>query len=332
MKARIGIIGVGIGCKHAANFARISNGELTALCDMNPTRLSDAIKRFGAKGYGKLEDMLNSEKLDGVMVCTPPYVRMPLIEQIASRGIAVFCEKPPAGDLETALSAMRALEKYPVINSVGFMYRWMDAATQLKVLIAGRTVAVCQITGFMPVLKWAREGGVSPDYFFKEKAGGPLIEQGVHLIDCARFILGDEVARVHARSANLLNPLTEKLTTPESVQTSMAWSKGTIGSHIHCWALNPHRFQILFSGLDFHLILDLNQNSVVGVNNNEPVDLKFKDDCYLTELEGFCDAILSKDQSRIRGSYADAVKTLAVAVAGMKSLDTGTDLAVAEIK
>ena len=328
MKARIGIIGCGIGNKHAAGFAHIDNGELVAMCDLNEQRRNESVAKLGCQGFASVAQMLASVQLDGVMVCTPPYVRMPLLEELASRGLAVFCEKPPAGDLATARAAKRAFEKFPVINSVGFMYRWMQAADYVKALIAARPVVVCQITGIWEVLFWAKDGLISNDYFYRDRAGGPLVEQGVHLIDVARFVLDDEVARIHARGANLIHPRSDTFTTEETIQTSLQWRHGTLGSHVHCWTHHGHIFQVLFAGVDFSLTLDLAANRVFGRNNGQPVDQGFSDDYYVTELRGFCAAVLQKDQRLIRGNYADACHTLAVAVTGMQSLDTGLDLPV----
>jgi len=328
MKARIAIVGCGIGNKHASGFRSITNGELVAMCDLNEKRLKDSTDKYGCPGYTSYEQMLDKAKPDGVMVCTPPYVRMPMIEQLAQRGIAVFCEKPPAGDLATARAVKRALERYPVINSVGFMYRWMQAADHMKALIAGRPVLVCQITGIWEVLYWAEAGRISSDYFYRDRAGGPLVEQGVHLIDVSRFVLGDNVARVHGRGANVIHPLSNTFTTEETIQVSMQWRKGTLGSHVHCWSHHGHIFQVLFAGVDFGLVLDLKDNRVSGMNNGQRVDQTFTDDYYVSELSGFCDAILKKDQSLIRGNYADSCHTLAAAVTAMQSVDSGVDLPV----
>ena len=324
MKARIGIIGCRHGSTHAGNFSKIENGELVGICDIDEHRLKQATDRFGCKGYEHYEKLLEKTKPQGVMVCTPPYVRMPLIQDLAQRGIAVFCEKPPAGDMETARAARRALEKNPVINAVGFMYRWAQAADYIKSLIGGRPVVVCQITGIWEVLYW----DVSTDYFYRDRAGGPLVEQGVHLIDVARFVLEDEVDHVYARGGNLIHPLSDTFTTEETIAVSMKWRKGTLGSHIHCWTHHGHIFELLFTGVDFALTLDLKTNQVRGTDRGEPIDSTFGDDYYVTELSAFCDAILKNDQKLIRGSYADSCHTLAAAATAMQSIDLGAPLPV----
>ncbi|MDQ2731017.1 MAG: Gfo/Idh/MocA family oxidoreductase [Armatimonadota bacterium] len=328
MKAKIGIIGCGIGNKHAGNFPQIENGVLVGMCDLDEKRVAESAARWGCPAFTHYEAMLDEAKPDGVMVCTPPYVRMPLIEDVAARGLAVFCEKPPAADMAAARAARRSLQRHNTLNSVGFMYRWMQAADRVKSLIAGRPVVVCQITGIWEVLYWAQAGAVSTDYFYRDRAGGPMVEQGVHLIDVARFVLDDEVDHVHGRGANVIHPLTETFTTEETIGASLAWRKGTVGSHIHCWTHHGHIFQILFVGVDFALTLDLARNRVTGTEGGQSVEEAFDDDYYVTELKGFCDAILQQNQTLIRGSYADACHTLAVATTVMESIDRGIALPV----
>lgn len=328
MSIRLGIIGCGIGQRHAENIQSLADCELVALCDMNEQRLHAAAARFGGATFTDVTAMVEQCALDGVLVCTPPYVRMPLLGDLARRGLAVFCEKPPAHDMATARAAKRVFETYPVINSVGFMYRWMQAADYLKSLIVQRPVLVCQITGIWEVLFWADQGLVSSDYYYRDRAGGPLVEQGVHLIDTARFILDDEITRIHARGANIIHQRSATCTTEETIQTSLAWRNGTLGSHVHCWSHHGHVFQILVAGADFALTLDLKTNRVFGTNDSVAIDQTFDDNCYVTEIQGFCDAIHANDQSLVRSSYADACATLAVASTGMQSLDLGLDLPV----
>jgi len=328
MPAKIAIIGCGIGQRHAQSLQQIENGTLVAMCDLDEARLRAAADRFHCHGFTDWRTMLDQVQPDGVMVCTPPYVRMPLLEELAERGLAVFCEKPPAGDLATARDARHALARHGVLNSVGFMYRWMKAADYVKALIAQRPVVVCQITGIWEVLYWAEAGKISRDYFYRDRAGGPIVEQGVHLVDVARYVLEDEVTHVHARGANLIHPQSETLTTEETIQASYRWRKGTVGSHVHCWTSHLQVFQVLFAGEDFALTLDLGTNTVTGLNNGETVSVHFDDDYYAAEVEGFCAAILAGDQGLIRGSYADACHTLAVATTAMQSIDLGIDLPV----
>ncbi|MDP7349172.1 MAG: hypothetical protein QF735_13090, partial [Phycisphaeraceae bacterium] len=77
-------------------------------------------------------------------------------------------------------------------------------------------------------------------------------------------------------------------------------------------------------GEDFRLVWDLSdRNRLWGTIGEEEVSFEATDDYYVTEVEGFLDAVAANDQSMIRSSYADATRTLAAALAINRSIDSG---------
>lgn len=52
--------------------------------------------RFGihVHTYTDIEELLEKEKLQGVSICTPPYLHAPLAHQVLNRKLPLFCEKP----------------------------------------------------------------------------------------------------------------------------------------------------------------------------------------------------------------------------------------------
>lgn len=323
---RIGIVGAGIGRQHARTLAKVTGAQLVGMADLDPQRRAEATGEAGCPGYDSLAAMLAEAKPDGVLLCTPPYVRLELIERLATAGVAVFCEKPPALEEAAARAVRRVLDRSGVLQMAGFMYRYARVVEAARQRLGGRQVLICQIIGIWEVLFWMTPGS---DYFHRHRVGGPMVEQGVHLIDVARYVLGDEVVRVHARGANLAFPVSDQVQTEDTVQASLLWSRGTVGSHVHCWAHHGHVFELRFVGVDFALTLDLKNHRLHGTDGGESVDRTFPGDDYpLTQLQTFCDAIATGDRTPIRSTYADACRTLAVALAANRSVDTGLDLPV----
>jgi predicted dehydrogenase len=67
----LAVIGVGGWGK---NHARVLNdlGCLAAICDVDIQRAKEiAIKSNGARSYSSLDEMLEKERLNGCLVCTP---------------------------------------------------------------------------------------------------------------------------------------------------------------------------------------------------------------------------------------------------------------------
>ncbi|HEV7503071.1 MAG TPA: Gfo/Idh/MocA family oxidoreductase, partial [Vicinamibacteria bacterium] len=69
--------------------------EIVAVADMSPANRDAAHRLFpDATIYASADDLLQSEDVDFCDVCTPPFTRIPIVEEAASRGIHLLCEKP----------------------------------------------------------------------------------------------------------------------------------------------------------------------------------------------------------------------------------------------
>lgn len=321
MSVRIGFIGTGhiAGSQHIVNLANMEDVELGAFADTDISKAEKYAVQYGGKAYEDYREMLDKEKLSAVFLCTPHLVRYEPIKAIAERNMALFCEKPPAFDLASAKESLKAIEKTKVINSVGFMYRWAKVTEKAKEMIAHRPVSICRITGCWSVLYWNM-----PWLYLKDKSGGPILEQGIHLIDVARFILEDEIIETHAFGTNKIVPKSESVTVEDTISLNLKFASGTVGSHIHSWSHHGWIFQLEFIGKDFQITLDLTAgNRVYGIIDGVEVNFHGSDNYYQTEVKEFVEAVGKKDQSIIRSCYADAVRSLAVCLAANKSLETG---------
>src|SRR4030095_2314356 len=75
-KLRVGIIGLGIGARHASSYALVPEAELVAMADPAPGRLGTTPEEFcahyGARYYRDGQEMIEKERLDAVSICTNP--------------------------------------------------------------------------------------------------------------------------------------------------------------------------------------------------------------------------------------------------------------------
>ena len=318
---RAAVIGVGgPGLKHAGHIAASGKAKLVAIADIDRQKADAAADEHGATAYTDVCEMLDRESLDAVFLCTPAWVRSDLIDEIAQRGLALFCEKPPALSLEDARRCQAAIDRAGILNGVGFMYRWAEVAHRMRELLAGKTVNCCMVRGIWTVLFW---DGLPGWYLIKQQSGGMILDQGVHLIDVVRYVLQDDVSDVHAFGGNLIVPKREAMTVEDTVTVNLRFTRGTLGTYAHGWAHRGWIWQFDCIGEDFCLTCDLSQNQrLSGHIGDEKIDFRSDDDCYVTEVDRFLDAVIAGDQSIIRSSYADATRSLAAALAINRSLDT----------
>ena len=320
MGIKLGIVGLGtIASRHLDSLSKIGRTELTAICDVDKQKTAAVQKKFGGKVYFDFNKMFAEQPLDAVLICTPPTVRCEPIAGAARRNIAIFCEKPPAFDLITAKKIEEALKRSKVLNSVGFMWRYNRITDRAKQLIQGHTISLMRSVFLCDVIS----NPSIPDWFsLKERSGGPLLDQAIHLLDVSRYLLGD-ILSVHTFGNNLVVSKSEKVTIEDSHSLNLQFTSGVVGNHLHSWSYGGAAIaRIELYGQKFCLVLDYFANSIYGKVENVEINERMDDDPYITELERFLDAVEQKEQSILRSSYKDAVKTLTVGITANKSFQT----------
>ena len=98
-KTRVGIIGTGnISNAHMEGYNTLLDSvELAACCDLDREKAEAFAKRYGfAKVYTDYNEMLASEKLDAVSVCTWNAEHKNAAIAALKCGANVLCEKPMA--------------------------------------------------------------------------------------------------------------------------------------------------------------------------------------------------------------------------------------------
>jgi predicted dehydrogenase len=98
-KHGIGLIGCGTRGSYLAGLVRslAESGEpadIVAVCDIYQPRRERAAKRFGAKAYAQVQDLLADPKVHGVIVATPDRVHVYNALAATRAGKSVYCEKP----------------------------------------------------------------------------------------------------------------------------------------------------------------------------------------------------------------------------------------------
>ncbi len=323
---KLAVIGVG-GIWHGAhikNLAAIGGNKIVAVCDIHEGRLADAAKATGAAPFNNMDDLFrDGPEFDAVFACTPPTVRKQVVEGAVRSGVPAFVEKPPAFQLSDAQEIVRIVQKsnHPVF--VGFMYRFLPAVDRLKSLIAGRPINLVQSSFFCP----AAIGWNIPGWFYlKDRSGGHVLDQAIHVIDLLRYIAGD-IVQVHTLGNNLICPKSERFTVEDSSSTNIRFASGASGGHVHSWAHSEFTGQITIVGKDYRLTLQLDSR-LSGFVGDQKIDESFPappEGCshHYNETRAFLDAVRRKDFSGLRSPYPDAAKSLAAVLAMNQSIDDG---------
>lgn len=323
-KLRIVAVGTGnIAGAHLKELAKFQDVQIAALCDIDENAARTKAETYGGKVFADYEAMLDAVEPDAVFVFTPQMVREEPLGACARRKLPVMCEKPPARDLETARRITNVISDAGIINSVAFLFRYMKIIDRAKELLADRKTVAMRLMYTCPMMY--ADNRAKEFFYRKDQSGGLILDQAVHLLDLTRFLLDDEIDEVHAMGANIIQPKTSDITTEETVVMNMKSVGGVPVSYLHTWGHRVWTGEAQIFAEDMMLDFDLFGCRLTGLVDGMSITYAPPDEAMGMDTEDrvFLDAVKTGDASGIRSSYEDSVKTLALALAVNRSVETG---------
>jgi UDP-N-acetyl-2-amino-2-deoxyglucuronate dehydrogenase len=221
-KYRVGIIGCGaIFIMHAYPLHRLEQTEIKAVCDIKPNALQAALQLFSCDGYQDYHEMLERKDIDVIHVLTPHYLHAPMVIDAANAGKHVLTEKPMAISMDQARAMVEAGRRNNVTIGVISQNRYNAASVAIKNALTDGSLG--KIIGQRIILSWTKPA----EYYLRsdwhgtwDKEGGSLmIDQAIHVMDLARWFIGDEIQSVQATIANRNHPEIETEDTAEGLIT-----------------------------------------------------------------------------------------------------------------
>ncbi len=193
MSARVGIVGCGlIGRKRAAALA---GARLSACADVDRSR-AEALARTsaGAVAFGDWRELVARADVDIVVVATTNDRLAEITQSSVEAGKHVLVEKPAArsvAEIDPVIAAARTAGRRV---RVGFNHRYHPALQKAHALVAAGALGDLMFVR----ARYGHGGRVGYDKEWRADpalaGGGELIDQGVHVIDLSRWLLGEFVS------------------------------------------------------------------------------------------------------------------------------------------
>lgn len=195
------IIGCGrIAQRHAEHIS--SRGKLVAVCDIAPGKADTLAKKYQAKAYYSIDEMLATEKeLYVVAICTPNGLHAEHTIKALQAGCHVLCEKPMALTVKDCREMIAAAEASGRHLFAVKQNRFNPPVQVLKQLIdEGRLGAIYSV---QLTCIWNRNADYYKDSWrgTMQLDGGTLFTQFSHFIDLLCWMIGD-IKKADARMAN----------------------------------------------------------------------------------------------------------------------------------
>lgn len=132
----VGIIGMGIGKRHAEAIVKTENARLTWICDLDEELLAGFKTEFNVPNTcTDYRDMLKDPELDCVIIGSPDQLHREMTEEALSAGKHVLCEKPLALTREDIEAIVAAAKKSDKKFMVGQVCRYTPGFAKAKELI-----------------------------------------------------------------------------------------------------------------------------------------------------------------------------------------------------
>lgn len=270
--------------------------RLVAIAGRDEESVREAAKRYGYETYyTDWRDLIRNDRVQLFDNGTPNDMHAEPVIEAARAGKHILCEKPLARTAQEAATMVEAVTKAGVKHMVSFNYRYVPAIRQAYELIKSGQLG--EIFHFRAV--YLQEWIIDPNFplvwrLDKKRAGsGTLGDLGSHVIDLARFLVG-EPRRVSAMMKTFVKE--RKLpdgtgpvpvTVDDAFVSLIEFDNGAIGT------IEASRF---CAGRKNHQVLEINGSKgslVFNLERMNELDVFWKD-AQPREAQGFGNVLISE--------------------------------------
>ncbi len=209
---RLLILGTGgMANNHAENFARIEGVTLVAGIDTRPEQLKAFCDRHHIpNGFGSIAEAVAWGQFDAVTNVTPDAAHYATTMPVLAAGKHILCEKPLATNEAEADAMAAAAAKAGVVNMVNLSYRNVAALQAGARMVRGGAIGTIRhfeasyLQSWLTQAAWGHWDKESQWLWrlsTKHGSKGVLGDVGIHILDFATFVAGQDVAEISCRLA-----------------------------------------------------------------------------------------------------------------------------------
>ncbi|QOR67197.1 Gfo/Idh/MocA family oxidoreductase [Cytobacillus suaedae] len=333
-KIKIGVIGCGSIAKHRhlPEYASNELVEIVAVCDIVTQRAEELANTYQARAYTDYNELLASEDVDAVSVCTPNYLHAPISIAALKAGKHVLCEKPMATSREEAEAMIAAAEASNRKLMIAHNQRFVPSHQKAQALIAsgelGKIYSFRSAFGHGGPEGWSADGKDS--WFFRKNEAfiGAMGDLGVHKTDLLRFLLGEEFVEV---GAFVETSAKENSDVDDTAVCVLKTASGVVGTLAASWSYvskEDNSTIIYAENAILRLEDDPTYSLIVQYKNGEVV--KYELGGIQTNEEGgqknsqvvsrFIQSIINDEQPPVTGE--EGMKSLQVVLSALDSAET----------
>jgi predicted dehydrogenase len=227
----IAILGCGkVAHLHAKAIQNLPNARLAGVWSRSGNTAKTFAAQYQVPFYTEIRKLVQVEKIDLVIVCTPhPFHLQPVLDAAAA-GTNILVEKPLASTLEDSDKIIAACKNANVKFGVISQRRWYEPVKRVKGAIEAGKIGK-PVFGTINMLGWRDKNYYDSDEWrgtWKMEGGGVLVNQAPHQLDLFLWFMG-EIDEVYGLWRNLNHPYIEVEDTAVAI---VKFKSGAIGNII----------------------------------------------------------------------------------------------------
>ena len=308
------MIGAGsVARRHIDVLTRLPDVRIVAVADPVAASAESVAAGCGARPFTSVDDALDSGPADAAYVCVPPFAHGAPEEAVLDRRLPMFVEKPVAIDLPTAERLSERVLQAGVVTGTGYHWRCLDVVDIARDLL--RQAPAVLANGYWldkrpPVAWWG----------WMNRSGGQVVEQLTHVLDMARFLLG-EAEQVYAAAGRSVGSDPQAGDVDDATAATVRFDTGAVATFSATSLLSAKHTAGLRT-VSRGLLLELSETGLLVNDGGAPRAHSSEEDPKVRVDADFIAAVRG-ETDRTQTRYEDVVQSHRLACAVAESAATG---------
>ena len=198
------ILGAGFISHSHAEALRYCGVRICAVVDRTEDAARAFAEKWGIETYGTSEELLFSDEVSSVHVCTPPHTHYRIVKKLLNAGKHVLCEKPLCLVPEEAEELSALADSLGLTCGINLNVRFHQMSGRMKELVRSRDFGSVRLVHG----QYLQQFHLLPcpyGWRYIPEAAGPMravTEIGTHWFDIIQYITGQRITEVSALFGN----------------------------------------------------------------------------------------------------------------------------------
>lgn len=323
MTLRITLVGAGsVARRHVDVLHGLGGARVVGVTDAHLPAATALAAELDVPAFTDPAQALDAVAADAVYVCVPPFAHGPAELAALERGKALFVEKPVGLGLDVAEQIGARVEESGVVTGTGYHWRCLDTAVLARELLAEAPPLLANgywLDKRPPVPWWGRT----------DRSGGQVVEQLTHVLDTARFLLGEAVEVYAAGIRRAPDGAPQDYgDVDDATAATVRFRSGAVATLAATSALAVKHRAALHT-VSRGLYLELSEQGLTAYAARDRSEHTPAEDPRATVDREFLEAVRGEREST-RAPYGEALRTHRLACAIADSARTGRPVALAD--